>query len=105
MIDTLLANMDRLRRPPFWDTRTGARRVLRHDAASAGQRRRTEPFRALLPAIAEGCRGLPVVFPVHPRARQRRSARSAANCRENIIVVDPQPYLEFNYLVDYAKKQ
>jgi len=54
----------------------------------------------LLHAISEGTQGLPVVFPVHPR--------TAKNLRElecqipGLHYVDPQGYLEFNYLVKHA---
>ena len=72
MIDTLLANMDRLRRPRIlgcaW---THVRRLFRAYSAPPGERG-SEPrnSQTLLQAIGQGTRGLPVVFPVHPRTRQ-----------------------------------
>ncbi len=44
---------------------------------------------------------LPVVFPVHPRTA--KTLRGLAGVPSNIRLVDPQPYLEFNYLVKHAK--
>ncbi len=101
MIDTLLANMERLRPPAVLGrTRSGARRIFRRDVAPPVQCRRGRHFARLLATIAEGARGRPVVFPVHPRSRKTLSdivGPSAA-----IRFVDPQPYLEFNYLVRNA---
>ena len=60
-----------------------------------------EHFAHLLGAIGEGARGLAVVFPVHPRSQKTLTA--IAGLPENLRFVEPQPYLEFNYLVRHAK--
>lgn len=101
MIDTLLANMDRLRAPDFWDEqglKPGKYLVttLHRPANVDGQ----EAFAKLLAAIAEGAQGLPVIFPVHPRTR--KTLEGLQNLPSNIRLVDPQAYLEFNYLVKHA---
>jgi UDP-N-acetylglucosamine 2-epimerase (non-hydrolysing) len=44
---------------------------------------------------------MPVVFPVHPRTA--RTLRELGEVPDNFILVDPQPYLEFNWLVKHAK--
>jgi UDP-N-acetylglucosamine 2-epimerase (non-hydrolysing) len=44
---------------------------------------------------------MPVVFPVHPRTA--KTLRSLDGLPDNFRFVDPQPYLEFNYLVKHAK--
>jgi UDP-N-acetylglucosamine 2-epimerase (non-hydrolysing) len=41
------------------------------------------------------------VFPVHPRTA--KTLREVATVPSNIRLVDPQPYLEFNYLVKHAR--
>ena len=68
MIDTLLANMERLRPPAFWDAlglQPGGYFVITlHRPANVDQ---PEKLQALLSAIATGARGLPVLFPAHPR--------------------------------------
>ena len=46
-------------------------------------------------------RGKAVVFPVHPRSA--KSLEEAEGLPENIFFTDPQPYLEFNFLVKHAK--
>jgi UDP-N-acetylglucosamine 2-epimerase (non-hydrolysing) len=102
MIDTLLANLNRLRPPPFRDelglSPKGYFVVTLHrpsnvDAAAS--------FERLLKAIGEGTRGLPVVFPVHPRTA--RTLASIPGLPPTIRFVEPQPYLEFNWLVRHAK--
>jgi len=128
MIDTLLANLDRLKPPPFWEELglkpgqyfvTTLHRPANVDAGDA--------FLRLLAAIGEGTRGMPVVFPVHPRTAKtlrelgsgegsggsgsgsrgseghsRGSDRGSA-LPANLCLVDPQPYLEFNWLVKHAR--
>lgn len=102
MIDTLLVNMNRLQKPDFWDgldLRDGEYFVVTlHRPANVDQ---GVGFARMLRAIAECTRGLPVVFPVHPR-----TAKTLCNLNEvpeTFRLVDPQPYLEFNFLVKHAK--
>ena len=64
-------------------------------------RDRSPQSRGLLQAIGEGARGMPVVFPVHPRTAV--ILRELPAFPGNIHLVDPQPYLEFNWLVKHAK--
>jgi len=102
MIDTLLANLSRLRKPDFWDAlslRAGEYFVVTlHRPSNVDQ---STGFRRLLRAIAEGTRGLLVVFPVHPRTA--KTLRDLYEVPDSFRLVDPQPYLEFNYLVKHAK--
>ena len=60
-----------------------------------------QSLRAVLQAIATAVRGLKVVFPVHPRTAKTLAALGPVP--SNLLLVDPQPYLEFNYLVQHAK--
>ncbi len=102
MIDTLLANIDRLQKPDFWDglgLKAGEYFVVTlHRPANVDK---GDGFARLLRAIAEGTRGLPVVFPVHPRTA--KTLRDLNEVPDSFRLVDPQPYLEFNYLVKNAK--
>lgn len=102
MIDTLLANMERLRPPSFWHelglSPGGYFVVTLHrpsnvDAAAS--------FERLLETIGADTRGLPVVFPVHPRTA--RTLEAVPGLPPTIRFVEPQPYLEFNYLVRHAR--
>ncbi|MCG3110366.1 MAG: UDP-N-acetylglucosamine 2-epimerase (non-hydrolyzing) [Candidatus Manganitrophus sp. SB1] len=102
MIDTLLANMDRLRPPDFWD-KLGLKAgnyfvVTLHRPANVDGE---QHLLRLLHAITEGTKGLPVVFPVHPRTA--KSLHELGRQVPGMQYVDPLGYLEFNYLVKHAK--
>lgn len=101
MIDTLLANQDRLRAPDFWQD-LGLKGkdyfvVTLHRPANVDK---SASFSKLLAAIAEGTRGMPVIFPVHPRTA--KTLKELPGFPPSIKLVDPQPYLEFNYMVKNA---
>lgn len=102
MIDTLLFNMNKLLAPSFWDDyklEPGKYFVLTlHRPANVDA---IDSFEKMLLTIAEGTQGLPVIFPVHPRTAKTLS--DLKGLPDNIHFVDPQPYLEFNYLVKNAK--
>lgn len=102
MIDTLLANMHRLQKPAFWDTHelvAGEYFVVTlHRPANVDK---GDNFSRLLEAICEGARGHKVVFPVHPRTA--KTLKDIGDMPRNLVLVEPQPYLEFNYLVKNAK--
>ena len=101
MIDTLLANLPRLQKPDFFDDlglRSGEYVVTTlHRPANVDK---GDNFDRLLAAIAEAARGLPVMFPVHPRTA--KTLLELGEVPSNFHLVDPQPYLEFNYLVKNA---
>jgi UDP-N-acetylglucosamine 2-epimerase (non-hydrolysing) len=46
--------------------------------------------------------GLPVIFPVHPRTAKQLRASNAGNY-DNLYLIEPLSYLEFNYLVEHAR--
>ncbi len=102
MIDTLLANMDRLQQPDFWEefglAPGGYLVATLHRPSNVDEARH---FSRLLSTLGDGARGRPVIFPVHPRAR--KTLADLAALPKNLHLVDPQPYLEFNYLVRHAK--
>lgn len=102
MIDTLLANMERLQPPAFWDKLRLSNNeyfvTTLHRPANVDS---SEAVLQLLAAISDGARGLPVVFPVHPRTA--KTLEAVTELPSNIHLVAPQPYLEFNYLMKHAK--
>lgn len=102
MIDTLLANIDRFKPPLFWDdfglVKGNYFVVTLHRPANVDE---TDQLLAMLLAIGTACRDLPVVFPVHPRTA--KSLGELVGLPHNIRLVEPQPYLEFNFLVRHAK--
>jgi UDP-N-acetylglucosamine 2-epimerase (non-hydrolysing) len=102
MIETLLANMGRLQQPALWNE-SGLQKgeyfaMTLHRPANVDK---VDGFARLLRAIAEGTRGLPVVFPVHPLTA--KTLHDLNEVPSSFRLVDPQPYLEFNYLVRQAK--
>lgn len=102
MIDTLLENMAELT-PPAFVEELGLEKckyfvATLHRPSNVDAWR---PFAALLTAMAEAARGLPIVFPVHPRTA--KTIRELPKFPDNLHIVDPQPYLEFNWLVKHAK--
>ncbi len=111
MIDTLLKQMPRFRAPAFWaelGLQPGQYFVV--TLHRPGNVDGEQQLLGLLRGIAEGTGGLPVVFPVHPRtAKNLRElegdgfASKLAPAGGGIRFVDPQPYLEFNWLVKHAK--
>lgn len=102
MIDTLLKHMPRLRPPQFWNElglQSGKYFVVTlHRPANVDS---AQQLLCLLRAIADGTHGLPVVFPVHPRTA--KSLREIDGKIPSLHYVDPQDYLEFNYLVMNAR--
>ena len=98
MIDTLLANLGRLRAPEFWAASglkpKGFLVLTLHRPANVDD---PASLRRLLETIVAHGRGRTIVFPVHPRTAKSLAAIGGAP--EGIRVVDPQPYLEFIYLV------
>jgi len=102
MIDTLLKQMPRFQPPGFWmelGLHSGQYFVvtLHRPANVDGE----QQLLSLLHAIAAGTAGLPVVFPVHPRTA--KNLRDLEGQIPGLHYVDPQGYLEFNYLVKHAK--
>ena len=102
MIDTLLANLPKFRAPAFFaeaGMQQGGYFVMTlHRPANVDD---PQGFARLLHAVGEAVRGLPVVFPVHPRTAKTLAA--LPDKPASLMLVDPQPYLEFNHLVRHAR--
>lgn len=102
MIDTLYQNIDRIRKPVFWEEQGLAEKeyflITLHRPSNVDD---PEKLDAILSAIKEASLGLPIIFPVHPRTRQTMDKFNIS--AENIIMIDPQGYLEFMYLIKHAK--
>ncbi|MBU6208903.1 MAG: UDP-N-acetylglucosamine 2-epimerase, partial [Planctomycetes bacterium] len=102
MIDTLLANQHRFVKPHFWsELGLEAGEYFVTTLHRPGNVDLGSTFAELLQAIAKSVRGMKVVFPVHPRTA--KTMREVGAVPSNMLLVDPQPYLEFNYLVKHAK--
>lgn len=102
MIDTLLKQMPRFKKPDIWDQLGLVENeyfvMTLHRPANVDQEHK---LKALMDAIIKSSRGLPLLFPVHPRTAKNleRIGLSAPN----LHMIEPLDYLQFNYLVQYAK--
>ena len=100
MIDTLLYNIDRFVPPVFdgaADLEPGRYLVVTlHRPSNVDDVGR---LRAMLEAIAGSAAGIPVIFPVHPRTAK---TLASVPVPETLRLIEPQPYLEFNWLVKHA---
>ena len=109
MIDTLLANRARFRKPEVWDT-LGLKEqqyivMTMHRPANVDEENH---LRALMEQIITNVEGLPIVFPIHPRTAKIfynlwGDEAHVAQLFPNLHIVEPMGYLEFNYLVERAK--
>ncbi|MDG1275894.1 MAG: UDP-N-acetylglucosamine 2-epimerase (non-hydrolyzing) [Algoriphagus sp.] len=102
MIDTLMAQMPRFQKPEgeiFENLEPGKYFVMTmHRPANVDQEHK---LKAMIDAILEGTKGLPIIFPVHPRTA--KNLQSLGIDAPNLLMSDPLGYLEFNYLVKNAK--
>lgn len=102
MIDTLLKQMPRFEQPEVW-TRLGLKEkeyivMTLHRPANVDQE---DSLKNLIDTIVKSSRGLPLIFPVHPRTA--KMLENAGISAANLHLIDPLGYLEFNYLVQRAK--
>jgi UDP-N-acetylglucosamine 2-epimerase (non-hydrolysing) len=102
MIDTLLKQMPRFRKPEIWDKaglEAGGYIVLTlHRPANVDEE---DKLNAMMEAIIHHTRGIPLVFPVHPRTS--RVLEKLGIDGPNLLSTEPMGYLEFNYLVRHGK--
>lgn len=119
MIDTLLANRARFRKPEIWDELKLQEKqfvvMTMHRPANVDEENH---LRAMMEQIIDNVHGLPVIFPIHPRtaklfyglwgsgAPDRADSHAGDELAKrfpNLHIVEPMGYLEFNYLVERAK--
>ncbi|MFZ4543213.1 MAG: non-hydrolyzing UDP-N-acetylglucosamine 2-epimerase [Saprospiraceae bacterium] len=102
MIDTLLKNRSRFIQPAVWNElllkEKGYFVMTLHRPANVDQ---AEKLRELISEITIHAKGLPIVFPVHPRTA--KIFKELGISAPNLHTVEPMSYLEFNYLVERAK--
>ena len=101
MIDSLLKNKVKFREPVFWSALKLEMKqyfvLTLHRPSNVDD---LSTLKQILTAIDSTVQS-PVIFPVHPRTRKQ--VEKLKQSFTNIKLVDPQPYLEFNYLVSQAK--
>ena len=117
MIDTLLKNMPRFRKPAVCDElglQEGKYVVMTmHRPANVDEETH---LRALMEQIITNVHGEPIVFPIHPRTAKifyglwgtatdsvEENRAALHKVFPNLYIVDPMGYLEFNYLVQHSR--
>lgn len=102
MIDTLVKQRPRFKKPPAWDTLgltpKGYIVMTLHRPANVDEEGK---LKLLLEEIIAHSADLELVFPVHPRTAKILERLDIKDTRLHII--EPLGYLEFNYLVENAK--
>ena len=102
MIDTLLKNRSRFIKPDIWDTVNLSKQayivMTLHRPANVDEENK---LRELIDEIIKHSKGLPLIFPVHPRTAKILDNLGVLSPQLHLI--EPLSYLEFNYLVENAK--
>ncbi|MFA5139950.1 MAG: UDP-N-acetylglucosamine 2-epimerase (non-hydrolyzing) [Elusimicrobiota bacterium] len=102
MIDTLLRNLHRLEKPAIFDklglSNRGFFVLTLHRPSNVDD---APHLRSVILSIVNGVRGLPIVFPMHPRTARVYSHLGLRPT--NLHAIEPLGYLGFNYLVKRAK--
>jgi UDP-N-acetylglucosamine 2-epimerase (non-hydrolysing) len=101
MIDTLLKNRSRFIKPEVWkefDLKEKAYFVMTlHRPANVDEEAK---LKELIDEIVKGAKGMPIIFPVHPRTA--KNLKNIGIDADNLHMIEPLGYLEFNYLVQHA---
>lgn len=102
MIDTLIKNRPRFRKPGIWEefglNDEGYIVMTLHRPANVDGENK---LKELLAEIINHSGDLPLVFPVHPRTA--KILKNMCLTHPRLHLIEPQGYLEFNYLVERAK--
>lgn len=102
MIDTLLASMPRFSKPAFFDELQLKEKeyivLTMHRPSNVDE---AEKLKNTMQEIVNNVHGLPIIFPIHPRTAKIFSDLGIA--ADNLHIVNPMGYLEFNYLVQNSK--
>lgn len=98
MIDTLIANIANLKQPKVWKNLKLENKkyivLTMHRPANVDEE---EKLKLFLEEIVNSSEGLPIIFPTHPRTKVILSKLNINY--NNLHIVEPLGYLEFNYLV------
>jgi len=102
MIDTLLKHKSNLKKPKVWDEIglvNGKYIVMTlHRPANVDEE---DSLKQLMDEIIKHSNNLPLIFPVHPRTA--KILKKLGVEYDNLHMIEPLGYLEFNYLVEHSK--
>lgn len=101
MIDTLIANIKKLKKPLIYDSLSLKEKkyivLTMHRPANVDEELKLKSF---LEEIINSSNGLPIIFPAHPRTKKVLMELNID--KQNMNIIDSLGYLEFNYLVKNA---
>lgn len=99
MIDTLLKNREKFSKPKIWDDLSLIDReylvLTLHRPSNVDDE---WSLHNLLSAIVSNANGLPIIFPVHPRTKEK--LKNSLRDYNNIHLIEPLNYFEFNFLTE-----
>jgi UDP-N-acetylglucosamine 2-epimerase (non-hydrolysing) len=102
MIDTLKKHRSRFKKPVIWEKANLKSRqyfiVTLHRPSNVDDQLN---LKYIIEEIHLHAKNLPIIFPVHPR-----TAKILQSCNlsiDNLYLIEPLSYLEFNYLVENSK--
>ncbi len=102
MIDTLLKQRPRFRKPAIWDElKLQDKNYIMMTLHRPSNVDEESKLKELLDEIINNTQDLPLIFPVHPRTAKILQNLGVNNQR--LHFTEPMSYLEFNYLVERAK--
>jgi UDP-N-acetylglucosamine 2-epimerase (non-hydrolysing) len=103
MVDTLLKHLDAsLSRRPWQQFELEPRSYVLLTLHRPGNVDASDVFSALIQAINQIAAQLPVLFPIHPRSRERLT-KLYAGLAPSVLICDPLPYLTFLGLMARAR--
>jgi len=101
MIDTLLKNMPRFKKPEHWVKHSLKEKeyfvMTLHRPSNVDEESK---LKKLIDEIIKGAKNMPIIFPVHPRTE--KILKGVGIEGDNLHMIEPLGYLEFNYLVQHA---
>lgn len=102
MIDTLLEFRSKFKKPTIWNDLKLQEKsyfvLTLHRPSNVDEELY---LKSLLEEISKNTKGLPIIFPAHPRTRNIINSLNISSCN-NLHIVEPMSYLNFNYLVSKA---
>lgn len=99
MIDSLITNRGNFIKPKLWDIfKLNKKSYLVATLHRPANVDNLDTLNLILSEIINNCNNLPIIFPVHPRTLKNINKLDLNY--NNLHLVDPMTYLEFNYLVE-----
>ncbi len=102
MIDTLYSNLDKIKKPDFFEPNKILEKnyfiLTLHRPSNVDD---PNKLKSILDSVIESTSPLPIIFPVHPRTKQILDKLDTKY--KSLLLIDPQGYLEFIYMIKNCK--